>query len=112
MATLQDRLNILYEELRDRNYKHGRKDFAKHCGITRGKLNGYLNGNGEKLWESLRTIARNNHVSVSWLLGETDDRLESDVHLKNLIKGLNEEDMKLIRGLAEYLKAKSKTDKE
>lgn len=106
MASLKERLHELYEEMRDSNYRHGRKEFSERCNISKGKLNGYLNGAGESLWETLRQIAFRNHVSVSWLLGETDDRQESDIHLKNLLKDLDEEDMIIIRGLAEYLRAK------
>lgn len=111
MESLKERLHELYEEMRDKNYKHGRKDFADLCEITKGQLNGYLNGAGESLWETLRRIARKNHVSVSWLLGETNDRLESDIQLKSWIKDLDDEDMKLIRGLAEYLVDKKKINK-
>lgn len=112
MATLKDRLYLLYEELQDQNYRNGRREFAERCNITKGQLNGYLNGTGETLWESLRNIARGNHVSVSWLLGETDDRIEADLKLKEILRDLDKADMELIHGLAEYLRSKKMIDEK
>lgn len=115
MATLKDQLFELYEECRDKNYKIGRTAFAKKCGITRGQLDGYLKGSGEKLWETLRTIARNNHVSVSWLLGETKRRCDTSDQIKTLFDGLSPEEVKKVKeyvAFIHYQKEKSRQKKD
>lgn len=97
MASLKDQLLELYEENRDQNYKIGRTAFAKKCGITRGQLDGYLKGSGEKLWESLRKIARSNQVSVSWLLGESKQRYRPADTAQTLLDGLSPDDIEKIK---------------
>lgn len=116
MATLKDRLFELYEEKRDVNYKIGRTAFAEKCGITRGKLDGYLRGNGEKLWKAARTIAKNNQVSVSWLIGETDIRFHSADKIQTMLDGLSPEEVEKIEEYITFLqyqknKAKNKTER-
>lgn len=103
MATLKDQLLELYEENRDENYKIGRTAFAKKCGITRGQLDGYLRGSGEKLWNTLRTIAKNNQVTVSWLLGETETRYNSAEKLKTLLSSLAPEDVRKVKEYVAFL---------
>ena len=108
LATLKDQLLELYEESRDRDYKIGRTAFAKKCGITRGQLDGYLRGSGEKLWDALRTIAKNNHVTVSWLLGETDTRYNSAEKLKTLLHSLSPEDVRKVKEYIAFLQYQKK----
>lgn len=74
MATFQDRINLLYQEARYRNYKVGRKAFAEQLGISLGRVSAWLDGNGRPDFELLKEVAKNAGVSVSWLLGETDFR--------------------------------------
>lgn len=108
MATLKDRLFELYEEKRDINYKIGRTAFAEQCGISRGKLDGYLRGNGEKLWKSVRTIAKNNQVSISWLLGETDIRYQSADKVQTLLDGLSPEEVAKVNEYITFLQYQKK----
>lgn len=74
MATFQDRINLLYQEARYRNYKVGRKAFAEQLGMSLGKVSAWLDGNGRPDFELLKEVAKNAGVSTSWLLGETDFR--------------------------------------
>lgn len=74
MATFFERITQLYEEARDRDYKVGRKAFAKQLNVSLGKVNGWLNGTGRPDPETLKHIARMKNVTTSWLVGETDQR--------------------------------------
>lgn len=112
IVSLRERLLELYEEARDENHRVGRQAFADQCGITIGQLDGYLQGNCEKLWETLRVIAKNNNVSVSWLLGETDDRVSSHIRLKEMLELLSPADFKTITDLTEFLYNKAKKQSE
>lgn len=74
MATFRDRINELYDEARDRNFRTTRAQFAAQLGISIGRSNAYIDGNGNPDFETLKMIAKNKGVTVSWLLGETDER--------------------------------------
>lgn len=74
MATFHERINELYDEARDRNFRTKRADFAKQLGVSIGRSNAYIDGNGNPDFETLKLIAKNKGVSVSWLVGETDER--------------------------------------
>lgn len=74
MADFHERINVLYEEARDTNYKIGRNAFAKSLDVTIGQLNGWLDGLGKPNSDTLRKVATKANVSVSWLVGETDFR--------------------------------------
>lgn len=77
MDDFHDRINLLYEEARDANYKVGRNAFAKMLDVTIGQLSGWLDGLGKPNSVTLRKIALKTNVSVSWLVGETDFRNSS-----------------------------------
>lgn len=74
MTTFRKRINILYDEARDKNFRTTRADFAAQLGVSIGKANSYIDGNGKPDFETLKLIARNKGVTVSWLVGETDER--------------------------------------
>lgn len=112
LATLKDQLLELYEENRDKNYKIGRTAFAQKCGITRGQLDGYLRGSGEKLWDTLRTIVKNNQVTVSWLLGETELRYNSAEKIKTLFDGLSPEDVYKVKEFIAFIHYQKKIAKK
>lgn len=74
MATFQERINQLYEEAKDTNYKLTQTEYAAQFGATRNQLKGWLDGRGEPNSEMLKLIAKLHGVSVSWLVGESDVR--------------------------------------
>lgn len=108
MATFKERLFELQEEAKDRDHKLTRFDYAEVCEITKGQLDGYLKGNGSKFCEILVRIAKNNNVSVAWLIGGTDNRIGEDVPLKAILNKLSARDLYTIQQMAEFLLAKSK----
>ncbi|MDR1701222.1 MAG: XRE family transcriptional regulator [Sporomusaceae bacterium] len=73
-ATFKDRINILWEEAKDQNYKLTQKEFAQNLGATRSQLQGWLNGAGEPDSEMLKVIAQTHNSSIDWLLGNTNLR--------------------------------------
>lgn len=74
MATFQERINRLYEEAKDADYRLTQIDYATRFGATRNQLKGWLDGRGEPSSEMMKTIAKIHGVSVSWLVGETNIR--------------------------------------
>lgn len=72
--SFKDRINILWEEAKDNNYKLTQKEFAQKFSATRSQLQGWLSGAGEPDSEMLKTIARTYNISVDWLIGNTDVR--------------------------------------
>lgn len=108
VATFKERLFELYEEKRDIDYKIGREAFAKRCNISKDQLSGYLRGAGESFCQTLLDIAASNHVSVSWLLGETDNRANANIKLKNILDTLSPDELRQIQVFAEFIKSKNK----
>lgn len=74
MATFNERINELYEEARDRDYRVGRKRFAEMIGATGGQLDGWLDNEVSPNIEVIKKVAKNAGVSVLWLIGESDER--------------------------------------
>lgn len=74
MATFKDRINQLYDEAKDTNYKLTQENYASQFRATRNQLKGWLDGRGEPNSEMMKKIAKVHNVSVSWLVGETDIR--------------------------------------
>lgn len=74
MATFNERIWQLYEDARDRDYKIGRKGFAKMLGVRKGQLDGWLDNGVAPHVEVIKQIARNTGISVLWLIGETEDK--------------------------------------
>ncbi len=71
MATLRERINQLYEEAKDTDYRLTQEEYASRFGATRNQLKGWLDGRGEPNSEMMKIIAKLHGVSVSWLVGET-----------------------------------------
>lgn len=74
MSTFHERFNQLYDEARDRDFRTTRAQFAEQLGLSVGRSNAYIDENGSPNFETLKLIAKNAGVSVSWLVGETDER--------------------------------------
>jgi len=74
LATFQERINQLYEETKDADYRLTQNDYATRFGATRNQIKGWLDGRGEPSSEMMKTIAKIHGVSVSWLVGETNIR--------------------------------------
>jgi transcriptional regulator with XRE-family HTH domain len=70
----QERINQLYEEAKDADYRLTQTEYASRFGATRNQLKGWLDGRGEPNSELMKAIAKNHGVSVSWLVGETNIR--------------------------------------
>jgi transcriptional regulator with XRE-family HTH domain len=76
VTTFRDRINLLYEEAKDNNYRLTQEEFSAKFGATRNQLNGWLVGRGEPDIEMLKNIAKVSGVSVDWLVGEIDLRTQ------------------------------------
>lgn len=103
MPTFRERLHVLYEEAKDKNYKVGRKGFANQLGITVPKVSAWLDGNGKPDFETLKLVAKNAGVSVSWLVGEGDLR---EIVLPERADCLPDEAQKEYHFILDYLKYK------
>lgn len=101
MATFHDRIYILYDEARTQKGV-GRKVFAARCDVSKGQLNGWLNRSGGPDTETLKKIAKNLNVSVSWLIGANDVRVPYD-HFANVCSGLTEAQIKFLTSFARFL---------
>lgn len=112
MDTFHDRINELYEEARDQNYRIGRKKFAEMCGVRRWQMHGWLNRTGSPNAATLRQVAKACKVSVSWLVGETDVRRLThsavSAELLNLIEEVPSEALDEVRDFLAYLLSKYK----
>lgn len=103
MATFQDRINLLYQEARYRNYKVGRKAFAEQLGISLGRVSAWLDGNGRPDYETLKFISKNAGVSAAWLIGETESR---EVPIMSHTKSFPEEAQEELHYVMDYLQFK------
>lgn len=74
MASFKDRINILFDEGKNIDYRMSQQDFATKFGASRGQLQGWLIGAGEPDTEMLKIISQKSGVSVDWLVGITDIR--------------------------------------
>jgi len=74
VSTFKERINLLWEEAKDRDHTISQEAFAKSVGATRSQLRGWLSGAGEPDTEMLKIIAKVNQVSIDWLTGMTDTR--------------------------------------
>lgn len=104
-----NRLDQIYQEIKDKNHKFTRAQFADMAGASYDQMTGWYRGRNPDI-EMLKKIARNFHVSVSWLVGETDIRYEAAKELQALSEGLSHEDMLLVQHFIDYLNY-SKTNK-
>lgn len=105
MTKFHERMRQLYEYQKDLNYKFRRIDFAEKLGVTRGRLDGWLDGNGEPGSEMLKKIADIMGVNVAWLIGATDlkgplEQTEMESHILSKCRNLSQESL---RSLEEYL---------
>lgn len=100
MATFHERFYQIYEERRKAG--DGRKGFAARCDITRGQLNGWLNGSSEPSTKDLKKIATNLNVSLSWLVGASEVRVPTD-GLVESCAGLTETQVEFLVGFANYM---------
>lgn len=105
----QIRMNRLYKEAQAEGVA-GRIGFAHKCQITKSQLNGYLDGNLTEICEVLLSIAKNNNVSVSWLVGEIDDRTGNSGHIKDIFESLEPKQIAMIVKITESLKFKMEYD--
>lgn len=103
MPTFRERINVLYEEARDKNHKIGRKGFAEQLGVSLGKVSAWIDGNGRPDFETLKLVAKNIGVSVSWLVGESDLR---QIVLPKDAECLPAKAQEEYRILLEYIKVK------
>lgn len=107
MTTFNDRINELYEEARDRNYRVGRKRFAEMIGATRGQLNGWLDNGVSPSIETIKKVAKNTGVSMLWLIGEADERAYPPFQMT----GLSPEAEKDYALFLEFLRFKHRNEK-
>lgn len=74
MATFTDRFNIVYREFRMNGSGNGRIAFARKLQVTKGQLDGWIDGVGAPDFEKLKEISIKLNVSVLWLLGISEER--------------------------------------
>jgi transcriptional regulator with XRE-family HTH domain len=82
VANFRERINLLYDEAKDNNYRITQDEFSAAFGATRNQLTGWLDGRGEPGIEMLKNIAKASGVSVGWLVGETDLRTQEVGYLE------------------------------
>lgn len=91
MAIFSERLNLLMKEKRVSGQK-----LADDFGVNRSTISRWRNGIFEPEMEVLKQLARYFNVSVSYLLGETDDRTKKEPI--DLIKVLEDDELPVIDG--------------
>jgi len=64
---------IFVERLNTLRGGRSKAAFARECGLSQTTMLGYLNGESQPNIENLIKIAKSQHVSVAWLVGETED---------------------------------------
>lgn len=74
MTTFRDRMIELFDENKDKNHRFRRKDFARYLGVSIGKANAWLDGNGRPNFELLKNVANHIGVSAAWLIGGDGER--------------------------------------
>ena len=73
-STFHQRINELYEESKDKNYKMTQEEYAAKLGTTRSALRGWLEGKGQPDADGLAYISTALNISVDWLVGKSDLR--------------------------------------
>lgn len=91
MSEFHNRLNYIYELLRDKNPKFGRKEFAVLCDITLTQANNYLAGRGIPPMLTLLKMAKKLDTNVSWLSGESELLYDSHKELYPYVRDLDVE---------------------
>lgn len=107
MATFHERFYELYDEARQEKGV-GRKEFAARCDVTKGQLNGWLNGSSEPNTADLKRIAKNLKVSLRWLMGESDLREPASKQIEEICVKLSPENFQVILRFARFLEADEK----
>lgn len=74
MTTFPERIEELYEEMRDRDHTIGRKRFAEMLGVRKTQLDGWLDSKVTPNIEVIKQIAKTADINILWLIGETDER--------------------------------------
>ena len=75
----QERINELWEQAKDKDYKLTQTEFSGRFGVTRNAFLGWLRGTGQPDADGFVRIACSENVSLAWLLG--DDRPQSKTDL-------------------------------
>ena len=108
MACFKERINLLFEEAKNKDYRITQVQYASKFGASRAQLQGWMIGAGEPDSEMMKKIAEISHTSVDWLVGASDLRRpyvvesESEEYNKILDKigkddGINIGDLKTIK---------------
>lgn len=108
MTRFHERMRQLYEYQKDLNYKFRRVDFAEKLGVTRGRLDGWLDGNGEPGSEMLKKIADTMGVNVAWLVGATElkgplEQTEMESHILSKCRNLSTDSLRCLEEYLEFL---------
>lgn len=102
MATFHERFYLMYDESR-REKGMGRKEFAAQCDVTRGQLNGWLNGSSEPNTRDLKRVAKNLKVSLRWLIGESEVRSPATEALEEICVKLSPMHCQMLFRFAQFL---------
>lgn len=107
MATFHERFYHLYDEAR-KEKGVGRKEFAARCDVTKGQLNGWLDGKSEPNTSDLKKIAKNLNVSLYWLVGASSIRDSSLEHFEEVYATLPTEHLKILKLFSKFLQEQNK----
>lgn len=106
MDIFHERLNIMYEECRDRDPSCGRRGFARLCKTSFYKIDNYLSGKGMPAIDTLRTIAASLDVNPSWLLGLSEERHEDKRALQKWVEELSQAQIDEVLNFVNYMRFK------
>lgn len=112
MATFQSRLNELFDEAKDADYRLTKQEFARRFGATRSQVNAWLDGRSEPSIKDLLAIAKSHNTSVSWLLGETNIRppvsITPETEISDLMRNLPPESVNIVREFILFIRHRQK----
>lgn len=111
MATFYERIQELYEEARDRDYRIGRKKFAEIAGVRFAQMHGWLNKSGDPSTEDLKILSERLEVGIAWLVGKSSIRFET-TKLIEIAKDLNKKELEDVVQFIEFIKCKRKRKKQ
>ena len=106
----QERINELWEQAKDKDYKLTQTEFSGRFGVTRNAFLGWLRGTGQPDADGFVRIACSENVSLAWLLG--DDRPQSktdlcqdEMELLSIYRHLTNEHKEDLRAIAKQFQS-------
>ena len=85
-------------------------DLAKKTNLTPAAISQFESGDREPNLDSLKKLSEELNVPLDFLAGKEKKELGDDLVLFRNLRGLNEEDQKILMGVYRRLKAKDNKD--